>query len=169
MNDLKVTVATLCMVMLGLFFAVGCKKDPVSGGGTGSGPNDGGEEIEYPINIPFTEYSLSETCQWTNLGYDNTVIVINSDEELENYIVCSNGSSLEIDFSKQSLLFVFGSTPTEINVIKKQLHQISNNGYRLSVEVLLNDAMRPDKWIVALITNKLNVDSNIELSVTLIN
>ncbi|MDR0763074.1 MAG: hypothetical protein LBF01_01070, partial [Bacteroidales bacterium] len=44
------------------------------------------EEENKPIEIPFTEYSLAETsCQWINLDYDNKIIVINSNEELENY------------------------------------------------------------------------------------
>ena len=42
------------------------------------------------IEIPFTEYVLdSNFCQWTNLNFNNdTIIVINSNEELENYITC---------------------------------------------------------------------------------
>jgi hypothetical protein len=41
-------------------------------------------EPEYPINVPFTIYSLEGTsCKWINLNYDETVIVINSNEKLK--------------------------------------------------------------------------------------
>ena len=34
--------------------------------------------------ISFVKYSLIDTsCQWTNLGYDNSAIVINNNEDLK--------------------------------------------------------------------------------------
>ena len=36
--------------------------------------------INYPIDVPFTEFSLTGTsCQWTTINYDDTLIVINTD------------------------------------------------------------------------------------------
>ncbi|MDR1739776.1 MAG: hypothetical protein LBR45_03375, partial [Bacteroidales bacterium] len=67
-------------------------------------------ELKYPKEIPFIEYSLESTsCEWIDLRhYKDTVIVINSDEELENYLVCTDGSYQEIDFSKYTLLLTNG-------------------------------------------------------------
>ena len=45
------------------------------------------DEPNYPFKISFEEYSLEGTqCQWTNLSYNDKVIVINSNEELGKYI-----------------------------------------------------------------------------------
>jgi len=69
------------------------------------------EPDSYPIDISFTEYSLLDThCQWQNLPYDEKVIIINSNEELEKYISCTEDSYPAIDFSKHTLLLISGET-----------------------------------------------------------
>ena len=154
----KVMAAMLCMIMVGVFLVVGCKKDnekktPV--------------EPEYPIEIPFTEYSLSGTsCQWVNLNYDETVIIINSIEELENYIVCEGGGYPEVDFDKQTLLLASGETEKGIlkTTAKKNL-QLSSKKYELNVVILLNDTPVVEKWRLALIVKKVMEESHVELSV----
>lgn len=123
---------------------------------------------DYPIEIPFTEYSLEETsCQWTNLGYDDKIIVINSDEQLTSYINCSDGNSQEIDFSKYTLLLASGTTPNGIVEISNRLLQLSANGYKLNIEVLLNVAEVEERWVTALIIDKLSEENDIELVITL--
>ena len=156
------TVAMLCMVMIGLFLAVGCKKDnpTISGGGTG------GEEPTYPTDIPFTEYSLAETCQWTNLAYDNTVIVINNDEKLSQYVACTGGGYPEIDFEKQTLLLASGSASYNISkVTVNSLQQLSFNEYILDMELLLGNLTVIEKWNVALIVEKVSERNTVELNV----
>jgi hypothetical protein len=160
----KGTAVMLCMILTGLFFIAGCKKnDPII---SGSGPGDGGEEPEYPIEIPFTEYSLAETCQWTNLAYDEKVIIINSDEELSQYIVaCANGFP-EIDFSENSLLLANGKTTGGISEITaNNLLQLSRNEYELNMGILLSDSTAIEEWAVALIVEKMNEGSHVELNV----
>jgi len=40
-------------------------------------------------NVPFSEYSLNSSCQWVYSGITNPeTVVINSDEELKNYVKC---------------------------------------------------------------------------------
>jgi uncharacterized repeat protein (TIGR02543 family) len=91
----------------------------------------------YPVEIPFTEYSLEGTfCQWKNLNYDNKIIVINSNEKLENYINCSDGNFQEIDFSKYTLLLANGTTRKGIYKINKNILQLSINKYKLDIEIL---------------------------------
>jgi hypothetical protein len=153
--------------LTGLFLVAGCRKDNLvlSGGGQGEGREE--EEPEYPIEIPFTEYSLAESCQWTNLAYDNTVIIINSDEELENYVACmKKGGYSEIDFSKNSLLLTSGSASREISNISKKLWQLSPDEYKLNIEILLNDSTAIEKWAIALIVEKVSNESHVELNVT---
>ena len=155
----KSMAAMLCMVLVGLFLVGGCKKDnekkpPV--------------EPEYPIDIPFTEYTLLETsCQWVNLDYDEKVIIINSNEELENYVACAEGNYPEIDFDEHSLLLASGETENGIlKITAKDLMQFSLQKYELNVVILLNDAPIVEKWRTALIVEKINEECHVELSVT---
>jgi hypothetical protein len=163
----KGAAVALCMILTGLFFVVGCKKDNpmMSGGGGGSG--NGGAEPQYPIDISFTKYSLAETCQWTNLAYDNTVIVVNSDEELRQYVVCTRGGYPEIDFSQQTLLLASGSAGNGISKITvTNLQQLSLSEYKLDMEILLNDSTTTiEQWAVALIVEKVSEESRVELNV----
>ena len=126
-------------------------------------------KVEYPIEISFTEYSLASTfCQWTNLNYDDKLIVINSDKELKSYISCSDGNYPEIDFSKHTLLLANGITPNGIVEISSHLLQPSVNEYKLEIEILLNDADVNEPWTTALIMNKLSKENDIELIIILI-
>jgi len=52
----KSTVTTLCMIMVGLFLAVGCKKDKK-------------EKMECPTDIPVMEYSI-----WKCTEYEDIII-----------------------------------------------------------------------------------------------
>ena len=117
------------------------------------------------IEIPFTEYSLADTyCHWENLNYDNNVIVINSETELENYITCTEGTFPEIDFSEHTLLLASGCTGYGIQDLFKKLF-FEENKYVLEIEITLNDATVVQGWKIALITDKLNDRSSVELNV----
>ena len=132
-------------------------------------------EDSYPINIPFEEYSLGETlCLWTNLphSYNSGLIIINSYEDMEQYIVCADGNYPEIDFSQNTLLLINGiASFRAINHISKQLQQISINEYKLYVELLsyknVMGGFNPvECWHDAIITGKLSNETNIALNVT---
>ena len=59
----------------------------------------------YPVIIPYNYYSLEEYSQeWVNFPNKNSIIVINSDEELEKYVICNDRPP--INFSENSLLFI---------------------------------------------------------------
>jgi hypothetical protein len=155
----KGTVAMLCAVSLIFLLIAGCNPPEPE-----PEPKPEPPIIEYPIEISFTEYSLAgSSCQWKNFNYDNKLIVINSNEELENYINCLEGNYPEIDFSKHTLLLVSGTTPNGIVEISNRLFQLSANEYKLDVEILLNEAEMLGYWITALIVNKLNEENDIEL------
>ena len=159
----KSTVTTLCMIMVGLFLAVGCKKDPVvSGGGTG-----GGEEPDYPIEIPFEEYSLNgiPCC----IASDSTVIIINSDEEMKNFVNYPNIHYSEIDFSEYTLL-AFNVKDCNIHswVKKILVQQLSNDEYLLSIDVIQSDTLVAIPLYVAILVSKISEDVRIELNVIIV-
>ena len=128
--------------------------------------NDNNDE-----NILFTEYSLSGTsCRWINLiDYNqisqNGIIIINSNQELEKYIACSDDFYPEIDFSKHNLLLVTGVSWNVITSISKNFQQNSAN-YVLDVEIIvLKNAIYRQQWTTALVTKKICEDNNLELNV----
>jgi len=151
------TVAILCTFLFGLFLISGCKKDK---------PN-GIKEPEYPIDIQFTEYTLSNTCQWTNLAYNNTVIIINNDEELQQYITSIDGIYPEIDFSEHTLLVTSGKT--DFKVAKKtisKLQQLSESEYELDVEIFMDGTEASYQWAVSTLTEKVKEESKVKLNIT---
>ena len=125
----------------------------------------------YPIEIPFTEYSLEGTsCQWTNLNYDDDdkLIVINSDEELKSYIDCSDANYPKIDFSKHILLLAHGIAPASVaNVSCSSLLQFSEQSYEMKVEIVVGHAAVLSNWQVSIIVDKVVNDSSIELISTI--
>ncbi|MDR1739820.1 MAG: hypothetical protein LBR45_03595 [Bacteroidales bacterium] len=131
-------------------------------------------EEKYPLEVPFTEYSLEDTsCAWKTLEYGSEpnpseIAVINSNEELENYFVCTEGSLPEIDFSKHTLLLARGLTSSGIYKIEKKLEQLSTDKYQLNVEIELNFLTVIESWNLTFITKKLNKDSEVKFNVTII-
>jgi hypothetical protein len=128
-------------------------------------------ELEYPVEVPFTEYSLESTsCEWKELeyesgGYRSEIVIINSDEELQNYIVCTDESYPEIDFDKYTLLFTHGMSTQGIKNITKQLIKTEQDKYNLDVNITQNMTMKPEKWEVAIIVSKLPESSVVTLNV----
>ena len=118
------------------------------------------------IEIPFTEYSLEETsCQWTNFE-SNKVIIINSDEKLRDYIVCTDDDYSKIDFSKHSLLFTSGmASSSPADVIEIRLQQILENEYTLHLKVRPGLLGTPGRWYVSIITPKIQNETTITLNV----
>ena len=136
------------------------------------------EENDEPAEISFAEeYSLDGTsCRWANLNYDandgaGTVIRINSNKELRNYIKCENADYPEIDFSKYTLLLVSGIVYMEIGGVSKKISISSSNNCVIEIEIIPSLAQVVGVrsiWHAAFITSKLNKGNNIELSVTII-
>jgi hypothetical protein len=158
-NVVKKHIATmLCVVLSGLFLIAGCKKnDPT------------GENPEYPIEILFTEYSLTKSCQWTKLTYNNTVVIINSDEELKQYVACTDNNYPKIDFSKHTLLVANGKTDHRIfEITITGLQQLSENEYELNIEIALDMAAIVKEWKVAFIVEKVSEESKVNVITTAI-
>ena len=128
-------------------------------------------EDEYPIEIPFEEYSLEGTfCKWINLNYpleDGELIIINSAEELINYVSCTEGSYPKIDFSQYTLLLASGYTYScPVEVIVKDFLLLTPFEYQLDINVFSGAYQALTKWVIALVVNKLKGGSVVELNVT---
>jgi hypothetical protein len=121
----------------------------------------------YPVEIHFEDYSLAGTsCQWTNLGNNNKITVINSNEELNQYIACTDNGYPEIDFSKYSLLLAHGSaSSTVVSANCNSLQQFSEQSYKMNVDLTLGNATVISYWQVSIIVNKLSEGCIIELTV----
>ena len=145
------TVAMLCLILTGLFWVAGCKKDDK-------------KEDSYPRDIPFTEYSL-EICQWTNLAYDDKVILINSDEELENYIICTDENYSKIDFLEYSLLLARGVSSNGIRHIDINFSKDTVNEYALNVIIHKDLTTVAQPWLISIITPKIGNEATIILNV----
>jgi len=117
------------------------------------------------------EYSLQNvSCQWKHGTdrdfYDRQPIIINSDEELQNYISCSDdGNYPAIDFTKYSMILVCGLALHQVIPDHISLYQFST-GYVLNVNLKPYDLAVVQKWQSAIIVDKLAEETIIELKIT---
>ena len=120
--------------------------------------------------IHFIEYPLIETsCQWTNLKYDNSVFVVNNNNDLKKYISCMDGKNHpHIDFSKYTLLLASGTAYQNIVTMNLSLEQHSKNRYQLNVEIRLGAADVVESWILALLVEKIGGNSRVGSNVKII-
>ena len=130
--------------------------------------NDNEPDENYPIEIPFEEYSFSPYC-WLELGNIDidSVTIINSEQELANYVTCVDGTYSEIDFSQYTLLFAYGDTPLSVISLEKQLQQISISEYSLYVNVKLGTIMPMYGWMISIKVPKLSQNAVVTLNVDL--
>jgi hypothetical protein len=134
-------------------------------GGLVSCEKNEGKNEEEPREIPFTEYSLSETdCRWVNTTSDK-VIIINSNEELKKHIECEDDNYPAINFSKQTLLLASGATTHNVIGVNSHLKQYSKNSYELYVEVTLGTATVAQGWYISILTEKINERSILKTNV----
>jgi hypothetical protein len=131
-----------------------------------------GKEKEAPIEISFTEYSLAETfCQWINLikDYDyvgnSKVIAINNTTELEEYVNCTAGAFPEIDFSKNTILLVYGTSPQVVSTIDTVLSKYSTIKYELNITVFMGNGMMLEDWRISILVPKIPSVATINLEV----
>ena len=118
---------------------------------------------EFPVVIPFDDYSLAGTsCQWRDFSDVDTLIIINSTEELGNYVNCTDNYP-EIDFSKHTLLLAHGLETSSLIAKCEVLQQISEKSYKIKVSILPTDLTVMTYWHVPIIINKLDDDSTIDL------
>jgi hypothetical protein len=101
--------------------------------------------------IEFSDYSLT-TCHWNiNSLITDSVYIVNSQEEFLMLISCEEDMP-SIDFTDQTLLFVYGKTLTAIESKMISL-EASNMNYIFNLTIQCNDATIVDKYFVAVIVS----------------
>lgn len=124
-----------------------------------------------PREVYYDLFFLSSSgYAWKEVTYphDNELLIINSFEELENYIAATqeNHQPLSIDFSTHTLLLVRGVEPYDIRATIEDLRQLQSQDYLLRIRLTSsNIAPVITNWQVALVTPKLAHDDMVTLSV----
>jgi hypothetical protein len=125
--------------------------------------------FEVPKEVSFTrdfvlEYRFFVFGDATQM--ESKVLIINSRAELENYITAPNLPA--IDFSKYTLLLTGAPIPPYASRITEKLLQLSTFEYRLSIEVRSGNLPGNSQWFRALLVDKLDHRSAVELDLTVI-
>jgi hypothetical protein len=124
-------------------------------------------DINYPVDIEFTELSIPTYFQWINLE-PYAVYLINSQEEMMPYISMESSYMPIIDFDKYSLIISYGGTTSNVDDFKKQLQQISVNEYNLTLEIILGLAAVTEGWYLSILTPKLPQNAVLKLDINVI-
>ncbi|MDR2474900.1 MAG: hypothetical protein LBD45_03495 [Bacteroidales bacterium] len=130
-------------------------------------PKINAQHIPLVVNTEFQDFNMDVfSCSWqySKLKADH-IYLISSQEELLTIVTCENETSLPaIDFSKYSLLFVYGGTTYGVDKVVKKLQQISSNEYALSVDVKLNMTAFPEGWKLSIVIPKILEESVFKLN-----
>ena len=119
----------------------------------------------YWFELPY-DGSISEVWKGVSVAISR-VVIINSSEELRKYIECADSIYPAIDFSKHSLLLAFGGTPSVVHDLRiGSFQQLSENKYKLDVELSMTVLSAIDRWFIGLVTHKLGEDDAVKLNVT---
>jgi hypothetical protein len=114
--------------------------------------------------IEFQEYSLTENCYWKNDFGTNPILIIRTDEELNNNTVCYYGSIVpDVDFEKESLVCAVANSDYHIvNVTKRVIHN-SGNQYTLALDIYVNKVHEAYGWRIELLVPKLPANAEFKL------
>ena len=132
------------------------------------------EEENESEEIPFTEYLSPEPpflCRWAPFDAipDKRVVkylIINSNEELEKYIYCTNGNYPAVDFSEHTLLLTCGRSGSSPSMVSSAtLHKDGTNRYTLRLVVYLGVLGSPSEWHFAILTPKIADEATISLGI----
>jgi hypothetical protein len=121
-------------------------------------------EVRDTISVPLKSYfpSADTSCHWTGVSLDN-VMLIDSTQQLAQFLICSKGTYNTIDLTKNTLLLTGISATAEVDKIESKLYQTSDTEYILKLNIHLNDKEIPGNWAVSVTTAKLPEASSVEL------
>jgi hypothetical protein len=124
------------------------------------------EELEYPKDVPLTEYSFPP-YMWLNLDYNESITIINNQEELK-YYTGTNPYATPVDFSRHSLLIVrdlVGAAPCHGTMEATFFQDATNeNEYTLKVAMRLGTTGLRSSWVVSYLIPRLPKDINVSLA-----
>ena len=128
-------------------------------------------EMNYPI-----EFSLAGTsCFWkyhhsgATGDSNDTLFVINSNEELQNRIRCFDENYPEIDFSRHTLLLALGDRYVPVGNYKLvvDLTQHSEHEYELTITIYWRQTIIDggELWTSAILVPKISDKANVVLNI----
>jgi len=123
--------------------------------------------ILYEDYTEYTEYPLSSPCWEHSVQGPNSseLIIINSHEELEQFITCTNYP--EIDFSQHTLLLTRGKYNYCILwITHHSLQQFSTHSYMMNIRFRETGLTASSSWAIPIIINKITGCDSVELIVT---
>ena len=165
----KITTSIAILLLLaGTFFSCNNEKE---------------EYFDEPIDVPFTIFSKSDrsnllflesltgtSCEWVRLtsSQPDGVVIINSDEELQNFLICRIDNHFPvIDFSKYTLLLARGITSGHAALVHFiDLQQLSSRNYVMDVRRSVGGLAMVSYWHAAIIIEKLDKNARVRLNVT---
>jgi hypothetical protein len=147
-----------------------------------AGPDNLTEWRAVAFEIPFTEYFINcfwcfpspeELYCWKNLNHDYSspdyveggkLSVINSNEELEDYLICPKDYPV-IDFSKHTLLLASGITTSDAEISDIVFLKNSANQYTLKATIREGDLCVIDYWCIAILAPKIEDEATVILNI----
>jgi hypothetical protein len=147
MKTKKMKQSAILLLLAALFSA--CEKEVVF--------------TELPgINRPLQPLSDQPGCN-IRYGYNDRVILINSNEDLDKYRVCTEADPPFIDFSRQSLLPASGGVNELIHEMHTALYKNMFGKHTLEVKIVKGVYQSMTEWGIAVLTPKIPDNSKIEL------
>jgi hypothetical protein len=116
--------------------------------------------------VATVDFTLPQGCCWNYSfpdGKSSGISVINSQEELSGYLSCGKALS-SVDFDKYSLLLAYGNTVSNVHTLIYQLVQVSENEFRLDVEIQLGTEAWPAGWTITALIPKIPQNTTIRLN-----
>lgn len=108
-------------------------------------------------DVPYMEYTLSGTsCEWSFTQDANDIIIVNSNEELNRYIVSESAESFpSVDFTKYTMIIAHGGTPRGVyDTMVESFKKSSDTEYSLNIIVAMTMTDAPELWTKALLVDK---------------
>jgi len=122
-------------------------------------------DSEYPVEISFTVPAFwAIFCFWgRNLNHDG-ITIINSQEQMENYLECSRDTIPQIDFSQYTLLVASGVESAILPLaVPIAFYRISKNKYSLEVTLCGSLVGVNVRWAAAALVPKISNEVRVEL------
>ena len=117
-----------------------------------------------PTENQTTDFSLPEGCTWKPHTEQSNVYVIRSVNDIFPYIDGKFPENL-VDFGKHSLIYARGMGTSGIDSITKQLQQVSEKEYLLTVDITNNDTKIAPLWNIAVLVPLIPQDAEVSLNV----
>ncbi|MDR1370847.1 MAG: hypothetical protein LBJ72_12095 [Dysgonamonadaceae bacterium] len=126
--------------------------------------------MDYPKVIDVISLDLREGCVWSYNAREisiDSAYVINSQETLSKFISCDDDH--QVDFDKNTVLFVWETATSDIYLRSYKLIQLSQDKFQLELNVEQGMTTAPGSWQVALSIPKITQKAAVNLIINRIN